>query len=91
MNDMTINGTEFDDPREFPPSKRDWREYSEGVRTKVKEMWVWSYHRENGACFAWRHPITMTNRGACTFDGKPVKEEAERKLVAELFASVKPV
>jgi hypothetical protein len=33
----------------------------------------------------------MTNRGACTFDGKAVKDENERKLVADIFASVKPV
>ena len=88
---MKINGTEFDDPREFPPSKRDWREFKEGVRTSVKEMWVCAYERSGSEVRMARYPITITNRGACTFDGVPVRDEGEKKLIADLFASVKPV
>ena len=91
LTDMKINGTEFDDPRESPFPKRDYREFSQGVRTSVKEMWVCAYEKcGSGTCMV-RYPITMTNRGACTFDGVPVRDEGEKKLVADLFATVKPV
>lgn len=88
---MKINGTEFDDPRVFPPSKRDVREYKDGVRTTVKEMWVEGYTYEGSAVCLNRFCITMTNRGVCTFDGKQVKNEEEKSLIAELFKSVQPV
>ena len=87
---VSILGTEFDDPREFPPPARDCSERKEGARTSVKEMWVSSYRRDGTAVWCEKIPLTMTNRGVCTFDGRPVKDEADRKLVAELFASVTP-
>ena len=86
---MTINGIEFDDPREIPISKRDMREYKDGARTTVKEMWVCGYVHEGKAVCMNRYCITMTNRGVCTFDGKQIKNEAEKKLIAELFATTK--
>lgn len=88
---MKIHGIEFDDPRLFPPSKGDIREYKEGARTTVKEMWVESYVNDGPAVCRWCFPITMTNRGVCTFDGKPVKDENEKNLIKELFENVKPV
>jgi hypothetical protein len=87
---MTINGIEFDDPRVIPISKRDMREYKEGVRTTVKEMWVCGYVREKSSVCMYRYCITMTNRGVCTFDGKQIKNESEKKLIAELFETTKP-
>lgn len=90
---MKIMGTEFDDPREFPLSPRDMAERKEGARTTVKEMWVCSYRKEGSGVGTSMQKLllTMTNRGACTFEGRPVKDEAEKKLIAELFATVKPV
>ena len=88
---MKINSIEFDDPRSNPPNKRDVREYKEGARTTVKEMWVDSYVRQGDATCRWSYCITMTNRGVCTFDGKPVRDEKEKNLIRELFDNVKPV
>ena len=86
---MTINGIEFDDPRIFPISKRDISEYKDGARTTVKEMWVYGYVQEGQTYSMNRYPITMTNRGVCTFDGKQVKTDAEKKLISDLFDNVK--
>lgn len=86
---MTLCGVEFEDPREFPIPKRDYREYQEGVRTSVKEMWVCAYENcGNAVCMA-KHQITMTNRGVCTFDGRQLRDDDEKKLVAALFGQVK--
>lgn len=82
---MKINGIEFDDPRELPISKRDYREFKDGARTTVKEMWVCGYYKEGSAIIMASYCITMTNRGVCTFDGKPVKDENEKKIIKELF------
>lgn len=90
-NSVIINGIEFDDPRTNHPIKRDVREYKEGVRTTIKEMWVDSYVRQGSAICRWLYCITMTNRGVCTFDGKPVKDENEKNLIKELFENVSPV
>lgn len=86
---MTVNDIEFDDPRINTISKRDIREYKDGMRTTIKEMWVCGYVIENGAYCMNRYCITMTNRGVCTFEGKQVKNEDEKKLIAELFATIK--
>ena len=88
---MKLCGIEIDDPRERGIARRDYREYKEGVRTTVREMWVYSYVREGSAVSLWQYPLTITNRGVCTFDGKQVKDEGERKLIGELFASVRLV
>lgn len=86
---MIINGIEFDDPKINPITKRDYNEYKDGSRTTIKEMWVYGYVFENRAYCMNRYCITMTNRGVCTFDGKQVKNEAEKKLIAELFDTIK--
>lgn len=85
---MKINGIEFDDPIDIPISKRDYREFKDGARTTVKEMWVCGYYKEGSAIIMARYCITMTNRGVCTFDGKPVKDENEKKIISELFENI---
>lgn len=88
---MKINGIEFEDPRVSPPRKKDIREYKDGARTTVKEMWVEGYVMDGQAYCLQRYPMTITNRGVCTFDGRQVKDEEEKSLVAKLFESVVPV
>lgn len=85
---MKINGIEFDDPIDIPISKRDYREFKDGARTTVKEMWVCGYYKEGSAIIMARYCITMTNRGVCTFDGKSVKDENEKKIIRELFENI---
>ena len=88
---MRLCGTEFDDPREFPPPKRDYREFKEGARTFTKELWVCGYSAEPGGGVAMsRYCLTMNNRGVCTFDGRPVRDEAEKALVKSIFETVVP-
>ena len=87
---MTVNGITFDDPRESFFSKRDFREYKEGARTSVKEAWVCSYTKDGPAVLLERHCLAMTNHGAISLDGRPVKNEDEKKAVAEMFAHLKP-
>jgi hypothetical protein len=88
---LTISGIEFDDPREIPIFKRDIREWREGARTTVKEMWVCSYKEDAHRVWLERVPITMTNRGVCTFGGRQVKDEREKALIKELFEQTQGV
>lgn len=85
---MKILGIEFDDPRDGGVSKRDFSERKEG-RTTVREMWVCGYSTEGSAICMSRYCVTLNNRGVCTFDGRQVRDENEKKLIAELFEGVK--
>ena len=82
---MILCGVEIDDPRELPVSERDYREFNEGVRTKVRELWVYSYKSDSKRVWCEKVPLTMTNRGVCTFDGRQVKDEADKKMIADLI------
>lgn len=88
---MVLCGREIDDPREIPVTKRDYREFSEGVRTKVRELWVYAYEFGDKSVCTERIPVTMTNRGVCTFGGRQVKDEAEKKTIAEIMEGFKTI
>lgn len=86
---MNICGTEIDFPFVEDFSKGDKSEYKEGSRTRVREVWVYGWERDSyGGIARQRYRITMTNRGATTFDFKPVFDEKEKVKIKEIFESV---
>ena len=92
-NELTIDGKTFRNPKIFPPSKRDFREYKEGARTTVKELWVERYDKtpDGKGIFMTKYQVLMTNRGVCTFDGKQVKDEEGKRKIQALFTDLKTV
>ena len=57
-------------------------------RTSVREVWVSSYTKDGNAIVRNQHRITMTNRGACAIDDRPVRDEEGRKLIASIMESI---
>jgi len=83
---MRVCGIEFDDPSPEDKSGRDYSERDEGKRTHVREYWMSAWERDSsGGISRKRIPVTMTNRGAVTFDGKVPKEEADREAIRKTF------
>ena len=92
MNKIELDGLEFESIQDevFCPNK-NYREYEEGKRTKVKEIYLDRLIKEeSGAICLWRYRLTMTNRGACELEGKPLKgDDAERARL--IFHTIKIV
>ena len=83
---MTIHGTEFDDPVPADKAGRDYSEFDEGKRTRVREFWLSAWERDSsGGISRRRIPVTITNRGAVTFDGKIPREEDDREKIRRVF------
>lgn len=82
---MKINGVEFDEPvpKGFP--RYLYSEREEGKRLKIQEIWVDSYIKEGTAWSYAAHSITLSNYGAVTFDGKPVRDPKEIDWVKKFF------
>ena len=83
---MKIRGTEFDDPTPEDKSGRDYSEFDEGKRTRVRCFWLSTWERQkSGGISRTRVPATVTNRGAVTFDGKDPKDAETRETVKLVF------
>lgn len=83
---MKIRETEFDDPAPEDKSGRDYSEFDEGKRTRVRCFWLSAWEREKSGGIARRKvPVTITNRGAVTFDGKDPKDAETREMVKAVF------
>ena len=83
---MTICGTEFDDPCLSDRAGRDYSEFDAGKRTKVRVYWLSTWDREKSGGIARRRvPVTITNRGAVTFDGRSPKEAEDREKIKSVF------
>ena len=86
---MTLAGIEIDDPDPDYIRKWDYSEYEEGKRTKIKSLWVDSYIYIDGSIEYCAHLIKMTNRGACSFDDKPIRDPKEIEIVKNIFKELK--
>lgn len=86
---MLVCGFDIDDPKENPLPRCECREFSERERTKVREAWLCSYHTTGAETSIWRHCVTMTNRGVCTFDGHKVTDRADLERIKEIFGGLK--
>ena len=86
---MKLAGIEIDKPDPDYIRKWDYMEYEEGKRTKVKSLWVDSYYVENGAINFAARQLTMTNRGSCSIDGKPIRDPKEIEIVKNIFKELK--
>lgn len=83
---MTVCGTEFDDPCPADKTGRDYSEFDEGKRTHVREFWLSTWERDKaGGISRRRIPVTVTNRGAVSFDGKIPKENEDREKIRQVF------
>lgn len=83
---MKIRGIEFDDFSPEDKSGRDYSEHDEGKRTRVRVFWLSTWEREKSGGFSRRRiPVSITNRGAVTFDGKDPKDEETRNMVKLVF------
>ena len=86
---MILAGIEINRPDPDYIRKWDYSEYEEGKRTKVKSLWVDSYYIENGSINFAARQLTITNRGSCAIDGKPIKDPKEIEIVKNIFKELK--
>lgn len=83
---MRVCGIEFDDPSPEDKSGRDYSERNEGKRIRLRELWLSTWERDpKGGISRQRIPVTITNRGAVTFDGKVPKEAGDREKIKRIF------
>ena len=83
---IALCGNEYEDIPE-KPGKAEYGMYEEGKRTKIKFVWLSRHVRE--AHLRWGFEsvmLTLSNYGAATLDGVPVRGEDDLKTIRELFA-----
>lgn len=81
-----LSGLEFDNPLDqLPIPKREFREFNEGIRTKIKEIWVERYIPETNGIGIERQSLQMTNRGVCFLDGKQLKDKDNIEKTKYIF------
>ena len=87
---VCIGGVEYDNPLDGNPiPKRDFREFREGARTTVKEIWLERYLWDGNCVHVERSCLQMTNRGVCSLDGRQLKNSDDIEKVKAIFGGLK--
>lgn len=87
---VCIGGIEYDNPLDGNPiPKREYREFREGARTTIKEIWLERYVYEGGCVHIERDCLRMTNRGVCTLEGRQLKDREDIERVKAVFEGLK--
>jgi len=89
-NKVELSGLEFDNPLDsLPLAKREYREFKDGVRTTIKEIWLDRYIYGDKSVHIERSCLQMTNRGVCTLDERQLKDKTDIDKVKYIFENLK--